>query len=387
MWYANVESKYLINGNKPEIKSVFENTDVSFYSRGSEEGKIAFGAGIGAEARVSKDWKVFANAKYYAAERYESVGANIGVRYLFGKRGDKEDKANKMKLSAAASGVQKKTAAQTPRSDTFEADITKKYDSRDLEEAKAYSQSAVKTLSGAEMSDGVGASNKEKIEKNKAIMLLAASAAADSEKSLEKANEARKKLQEFPKLKPEEIEKINAEISEAELVANQARIKAKGLIEKSKLNIEKAEEEERIKEEEAIKQEMSDAQLAKEKLAAQERRKKEVIKAFNLTLKFKAGSYFLTKESKEYIAKVVEEIKSKEYNKITIEGHADNSGSKELNKRLSRQRAKSVYDEFVKAQISQEKMTYTGFAYEMPIKSNKTAEGRAANRRTEIFVE
>ncbi|MDR2191292.1 MAG: OmpA family protein, partial [Endomicrobium sp.] len=120
---------------------------------------------------------------------------------------------------------------------------------------------------------------------------------------------------------------------------------------------------------------------------AQERRQREMIKAFNLTLKFKVGSYFLTRESKEYLAKVAGEIKSQEYNKITIEGHTDSTGSKELNKRLSRQRAKSVYNEFEKAGIPREKMTYTGFAAEMPISSNKTKEGRAANRRTEIFVE
>ena len=61
--------------------------------------------------------------------------------------------------------------------------------------------------------------------------------------------------------------------------------------------------------------------------------------------------------------------------------------TKEANKRLSRQRARSVHDEFVKTGIPSNKISYEGFGDSMPVKSNKTAAGRAANRRTEIFVE
>ena len=164
-------------------------------------------------------------------------------------------------------------------------------------------------------------------------------------------------------------------------------IKAREVLERAKDNIEKEEEEKRMKEEEKIKQEISDAQLVKEKEEAEKRRKREVIKAFNVTLNFKSNSYFLTRESKEGLEEIAKDIQEHEYNKITIEGHTDSTGTKELNKRLSRQRARSVYDEFEKVGLDKDKMTYTGFAYEMPIKSNKTKEGRAANRRTEIFVE
>ncbi|MCL1972209.1 MAG: autotransporter outer membrane beta-barrel domain-containing protein [Endomicrobia bacterium] len=106
IWYANVEGKYKIEGTKPEIESAFENTGVSFNSRGSEEGRVEAGIGIGAEVRVASDWKIFANGKYYTGERYENLYGNIGMRYMFGKTLEspketlsKEKPANKEKLT------------------------------------------------------------------------------------------------------------------------------------------------------------------------------------------------------------------------------------------------------------------------------------------------
>jgi flagellar motor protein MotB len=54
---------------------------------------------------------------------------------------------------------------------------------------------------------------------------------------------------------------------------------------------------------------------------------------------------------------------------------------------LSRQRASAVYVELVKTGIVKEKLQIVGFAANMPIADNATEEGRAANRRVEIFVE
>ncbi|MCL2390273.1 MAG: autotransporter domain-containing protein [Endomicrobia bacterium] len=83
IWYAKVEGKYIIEGTAPEIKSEFEETGIDFYSRGAEEGKIQIGAGVGTEIRVSENWKVFANAKYYTGENYENANGNIGIRFMF----------------------------------------------------------------------------------------------------------------------------------------------------------------------------------------------------------------------------------------------------------------------------------------------------------------
>ncbi|MCL2145074.1 MAG: autotransporter domain-containing protein [Endomicrobia bacterium] len=101
--YANAEGKYIMSGTQPEIVSKFENTGVSFNSRGSEEGKISLGIGMGAEAEIALNWKIFVNGKYYTGERYENLYGNAGIRYLFGNKSrvfDKNKDAEK-KFSAA----------------------------------------------------------------------------------------------------------------------------------------------------------------------------------------------------------------------------------------------------------------------------------------------
>ena len=69
---------------------------------------------------------------------------------------------------------------------------------------------------------------------------------------------------------------------------------------------------------------------------------------------------------------------------VKIEGHTDNVGSKEYNQKLSERRAKSVANYLIDKGVEKERVTTEGFGFSKPIASNKTAEGRAKNRRTEI---
>ncbi|MCL2484680.1 MAG: autotransporter domain-containing protein [Endomicrobia bacterium] len=83
--YGKLEGKYLMTGKEPEIESVFEGTNVSFKSRGTEEGKIQLGLGLGGEIFIAQDWKLFANGNFYTASRYQNIYGNIGIRYMLGK--------------------------------------------------------------------------------------------------------------------------------------------------------------------------------------------------------------------------------------------------------------------------------------------------------------
>ena len=132
-----------------------------------------------------------------------------------------------------------------------------------------------------------------------------------------------------------------------------------------------------------------------EELAAIEAAKVETVEDANglesIKVTFDSGILFATnkadlnatsKESlKEFAAKMVDLPDTD----ITIYGHTDNTGSDAVNERLSLQRAESVEKYLNSCGISTERMTAEGKSYTMPVASNETKEGRAQNRRVEIF--
>ncbi|MEM9707286.1 MAG: OmpA family protein [Pseudomonadota bacterium] len=71
---------------------------------------------------------------------------------------------------------------------------------------------------------------------------------------------------------------------------------------------------------------------------------------------------------------------------IQIVGHTDNVGSFEYNRNLSRQRAEAVASILRQGNVSSSRLRTFGAGYDQPIASNRTAEGRASNRRVEITI-
>ena len=70
--------------------------------------------------------------------------------------------------------------------------------------------------------------------------------------------------------------------------------------------------------------------------------------------------------------------------KFAVNGHTDNVGSAKANQKLSEQRAKAVMDALIAKGVNPANLTSNGYGSTKPVKSNKTAAGRAENRRTEI---
>ncbi|MGQ7946850.1 DUF5723 family protein [Flavobacterium sp. WC2509] len=71
--------------------------------------------------------------------------------------------------------------------------------------------------------------------------------------------------------------------------------------------------------------------------------------------------------------------------KFSIEGHTDSVGNAKANQKLSEARAKVVMDALIAKGVKPENLTYKGFGSSKPVASNKTAAGRAQNRRTEVI--
>lgn len=70
--------------------------------------------------------------------------------------------------------------------------------------------------------------------------------------------------------------------------------------------------------------------------------------------------------------------------KFAINGHTDNVGNAKANQKLSEARAKVIMDLLIEKGVNPANLTSQGFGATKPVKSNKTASGRAENRRTEI---
>ncbi len=73
--------------------------------------------------------------------------------------------------------------------------------------------------------------------------------------------------------------------------------------------------------------------------------------------------------------------------KFIVEGHTDSDGSEMYNQKLSEARANAVRDAIIKRGISASNVVAIGFGETAPIASNKKAEGKAQNRRTEVKLQ
>ncbi|MGB7217646.1 MAG: OmpA family protein [Vicinamibacterales bacterium] len=103
---------------------------------------------------------------------------------------------------------------------------------------------------------------------------------------------------------------------------------------------------------------------------------------------FRFGDATLPDEVKAKLDGIVQQLKQDPKNVfIEIEGHTDNVGPKDVNKRVGLERAEAakryLYEQF---QIPLHKMSVISFADEKPVAPNTTREGRAKNRRVVIKV-
>jgi outer membrane protein OmpA-like peptidoglycan-associated protein len=110
------------------------------------------------------------------------------------------------------------------------------------------------------------------------------------------------------------------------------------------------------------------------------KRKSLVLEGVN----FATGKAELTPESQAILDGVAESLVANEEIKVQVGGHTDNTGSAALNKRLSAARAEAVRQYLISKGVAAGRLTAAGFGPSKPIASNKTAAGRAQNRRVEL---
>src|SRR5215831_21042165 len=114
----------------------------------------------------------------------------------------------------------------------------------------------------------------------------------------------------------------------------------------------------------------------------------------NSDLLFRSGSWEMSKEGQEVIAKLAPRLAPFQQSKIVVNGYTDNAPvGKALqrqgvtsNEVLSQKRAEAVMQYLISQGVKPDLISARGFGEANPIASNDTAQGRAQNRRVEVTL-
>jgi len=105
------------------------------------------------------------------------------------------------------------------------------------------------------------------------------------------------------------------------------------------------------------------------------------------TVHFSYDRAVLTPIAKQKIRAAADSLQAQQQIVVELVGHTDSRGTESYNQRLSELRARAVRDYMVSIGIAVNRLTSSGRGELEPIGDNKTAEGRAQNRRVEVIGE
>lgn len=101
---------------------------------------------------------------------------------------------------------------------------------------------------------------------------------------------------------------------------------------------------------------------------------------------FKTNEYVLQTKSEAQLATIIEFLKRNPRVVVEISGHTDSTGSDQLNKELSINRARSVYQYLIDNEIVPQRLSFEGYGSSQSVADNSSAEGKALNRRIEFKI-
>lgn len=102
---------------------------------------------------------------------------------------------------------------------------------------------------------------------------------------------------------------------------------------------------------------------------------------------FRTGSADLAGNFLNVLDGVATVLKKYSKTQLNVDGHTDSVGSESLNQSLSERRAQSVAFYLADQGIDRARIRAIGYGESRPVASNGTSEGRAANRRVELWIQ
>jgi outer membrane protein OmpA-like peptidoglycan-associated protein len=108
---------------------------------------------------------------------------------------------------------------------------------------------------------------------------------------------------------------------------------------------------------------------------------------FDSGILFATGKSALNAASKDALAKFAKILVANPTMDISIMGHTDNVGTLEVNQKLSQDRAQAVSNFLATQNMSASQVKeVVGKNFAEPVADNKTAAGKKANRRVEVYM-
>lgn len=101
---------------------------------------------------------------------------------------------------------------------------------------------------------------------------------------------------------------------------------------------------------------------------------------------FETGKSTVRSEGAAFIERVANIVKNKSKANVAVEGHTDNVGGAAYNQQLSERRANAVKAALIQQGVPAARIQTQGLGMTRPVGDNGTADGRQANRRTEIIL-
>ncbi len=103
-------------------------------------------------------------------------------------------------------------------------------------------------------------------------------------------------------------------------------------------------------------------------------------------LSFDTGKAEVKNNLRPVIDRFAQTLQANPGTTVRIVGHTDTTGSDAINDPLSLRRAESVRGQLASRGVATARVSVEGAGSHQPIASNATVEGRAQNRRVEIFI-
>ena len=156
----------------------------------------------------------------------------------------------------------------------------------------------------------------------------------------------------------------------------------------------------RLQQSSAAQAAQSAAELAaaKKQAAAEKaqtgRLQEAILFTVNSDLLFRSGSWEMSPQGQELIAKLAPKLAPYQQTKLVVNGYTDNAPIEPALKRegvtsnevLSQKRAEAVMQYLISQGVKPDMISARGFGEAKPIAANNTAKGRAQNRRVEVTL-